>query len=281
MSQRFYSWPVSSPTESVEEQPAWVARLLELSRDGESDMFEGRPQAAGGPRLFGGHVAAQALAAAAATVDLGRIPHALHGSFLRVGKSSLPVRYSVERTRDGRSFSTRRVVAAQRDVVFEMTAAFHTPEPGIDWHREIPAVPSPSELPSLPPRVNAPSTGFFEIRPLVPTDGPFSPPPYWIRAREPIGDDPVAATCVLTFMSDMGVVAAARAPLPDPPTAAVSLNHAVWFHRPFAAHQWHLFSAEPATNHGALGLVAGSFRREDGTLIATIMQEALLRTRPR
>jgi acyl-CoA thioesterase II len=268
-------------TDRPEQQPDWIVRLLELVRDGDGDAFEGRPQTAGGPRLFGGHVAAQALAAAATTVDAGRIPHALHGSFLRVGRSSLPIRFEVERTRDGRSFSTRRVVAVQHEVVFEMTAAFHTPEPGIDWHQPLPAPTPPGQLPSLQPRRDAPSTGFFEIRPLVPTEAAFSPPPYWIRAREPIGGDGVTEACVLTFMSDMGVVAAARAPLPDPPTAAVSLNHAVWFHRPFAAHEWHLFSAEPATNHGALGLVAGGFRSEQGTLIATVMQEALLRTRRR
>jgi acyl-CoA thioesterase-2 len=272
---------VSSRTETVDEQPDWVTRLLELSPAGDSDTFEGRAQAAGGPRLFGGYVAAQALAAAAATLDADRIPHALHGSFLRVGRSSLPVRYEVDRTRDGRSFSTRRVVAIQHDVVFEMTAGFHRPEPGIDWHPEVPATPSPHELPSLQPRLDAPSMGFFEIRPLVPTAAPFSPPPFWIRAREPIGGDAVTAACVLTFMSDMGIVAAARAPLPDPPSAAVSLNHAMWFHRPFVPHEWHLFSADSATNHGALGLAAGSFRSEDGTLIATVMQEALLRTRRR
>jgi len=272
---------VAASTEHVGAQPEWVSGLLELSPLGEGDSFEGRPQTAGGPRLFGGHVAAQALAAAAATVDADRVPHVLHATFLRVGRSRLPVQYDVERTRDGRSFSTRRVIAVQHDVVFEMTAGFHTPESGIDWYPPAPAPPSPDDLPSLPPRLDRPSTGFFEIRPLTPSASGFSLPPYWIRAREPLGGDEITARCVLTFMSDMGIVAAARAPLPDPPAAAVSLNHAVWFHRPFVADQWHLFSADPATNNGALGLAAGSFRREDGAVIATVMQEGLLRANRR
>lgn len=262
-------------TERAGTPPSFVTALLDLARDG--DRFEAPPRGWGGTRLFGGQVAAQALAAAAATVEPGRLPHVLHASFLRAGRSARPVRYDVERTRDGRSFSTRRVVAAQDRVVFEMTTSFHVPEPGTDWHPPAPIAPRPVDLASLPPWPEAPSTGFFEIRPVVPTTAPFSPPPYWIRSREPVGGDPVTRACVLAFVSDMGVVAAARPPGPNMATDAVSLNHAVWFHRPFAADEWHLFSAGPTSSRSGLGLACGTFHHEDGTLVATIVQEALFR----
>lgn len=256
--------------------------LLELEPSGH-DRFIGASGEAGEgpPRLFGGHVAAQSLRAALLTVEPARPAHSLHAFFLRPGVPGTPIELTVERTRDGRSFSTRHVTAAQNgEPIFVLTASFHVPEEGDDWQE-----PGPVDVPG-PDDVSTQDSPFSRFSPMTPLDirplrsgGSFPIlHPLWVRTRQRLPDDPAVHTCVLAFISDMGVVGAARAPdATSMPLAGASLDHAVWFHRPARADDWLLFSAEPVSNAGARGLARGSFRDRRGLLVATVAQEALLR----
>ena len=251
--------------------------LLELRRlDG--DRFEARTPSDGPTRLFGGQVASQSLRAATLTVPPDRHAHSFHAYFLRPGRPGLPLVLDVERTRDGRSFTTRHVTAVQGDErIFALTASFAVAEDGDDWHLPMPAVPGPDEAAGQSPFTAFQTMSPFEMR-LVHTEE-LRLHPLWVRTREPLPDDPVLQTCVLAFMSDMGVVGSARAPVSTLPRVfmGASLDHAVWFHRPARADEWILFDVEPVSNSASRGLARGSMRTEDGTLIATITQEALLR----
>jgi acyl-CoA thioesterase-2 len=233
-------------------------------------------------RLFGGQVAAQALRAASMTVDTPRPPHSLHGYFIRPGRPSEGVYFEVERTRDGRAFSTRRVTASQEGKpVFEMLASFHDPEPGADWQEAtLPPVPSPQELRTVS------FTGLFgkshpvEIRPVTPPEPGTFPKihPFWVRVTAPVGPDEASHACLLTYLSDIATVRAACAPGTTAwPGLTVSLDHSVWFHRPARVDQWLLISMDPAAHIGTRGLARGSIQTTDGTLIASVAQEALLR----
>ncbi|GAA2160495.1 acyl-CoA thioesterase [Actinomadura napierensis] len=262
------------------EAPWDIARLLELTALGD-DAFLADSPSVGRPRLFGGQVAGQALRAACRTAG-GRAPHSLHAYFIRPGTPEEPLRFDVARTRDGRSFSTRHVTAAQGGKpILELIASFHEPEDGFDWQPPgPPATPAPESLPepTLPAFFRHP-TG-FEIRVVNPPGaGEFPMPhPFWIRATRPIGDDPALHACLLAYLSDMGVVSSARAPgSPRRLVTAVTLDHAMWFHRPPRVDQWLLYSVEPVANHGARGLARGTLHTADGTLVASIAQEALLR----
>jgi acyl-CoA thioesterase-2 len=256
---------------------SWLAELLALERDG--DRFVA-PEPAGtnqDGRLFGGLVAAQALAAAGATVeDPAKLAQSLHLYFVRGGRPEVDVELVVERTRDGRSFDTRRVTARQDGkVILELLASFHVVEPGADQHPPPPPFPA---LASCAPIHGMPETDRFEMRT---PGGRFTGPPHWVRMLEPIEDDPLIRACVLTFMSDMGLMAAARPP--DTPlefgtgAMAASLDHSVWFHRPFAPERWHCYHAQPVNNVGARGLAVGGLYTEEGALVATMAQEALWR----
>jgi acyl-CoA thioesterase-2 len=228
-------------------------------------------------------VAAQSLRAATLTVGDDRPPHSLHAYFLRPGRPGVPLRIDVERTRDGRSFATRTVHARQDgETIFSLICSFHRDEPGDDWHRPAPQVPGPDEV----AHHRSPMSGFdtmspFEIRPVWPPrdDGFPVIHPFWVRTRSSVPDDPVLHRCLVAFLSDMAVVSGARAPESTLPARFVgaSLDHAVWFHRPARPDEWLLFSVEPASNAGARGLAVGSFHTTDGTLVASIAQEALLR----
>lgn len=256
--------------------------LLDLDVAGD-DHFVATPAnpAEGPPRLFGGEVASQSLRAALLTVDPERPPHSLHAYFIRPGAPGVPLHLHVERTRDGRSFSTRHVTAAQNgDPIFVLSASFHVPEVGDDWHEPASLdVPGPEEIAER----DSPFSQFatmspLDIRPVRP--GAFFPDlhPMWVRSRDPLPDDPAIHSCVLTFISDMGVVGGARAPESTaPPFGGASLDHAVWFHRPARADEWLLFSVEPVSNAGARGLARGSFHDRNGVLVASVAQEALLR----
>lgn len=256
--------------------------LLDLESRGD-DRFVATTTAPGDgpPRLFGGQVASQSLRAALLTVDEARPPHSLHAYFIRPGAPGVPLDLEVERTRDGRSFSTRHVTALQNgDPIFVLTASFHAPEDGDDWHEAGPVgVPGPEEVGEH----ESPFTRFSTMSPLEirPVRSEFTFPmmhPFWVRSRDPLPDDPAIHTCVLAFMSDMGVVGSARAPESTSVMfAGASLDHAVWFHRPARADQWLLFSVEPVSNAGARGLARGTFHDERGLLVASIAQEALLR----
>jgi acyl-CoA thioesterase-2 len=247
------------------------------------DRFTAPTPAEGPPRLYGGQVAAQALRAACATVDPDRPVHSLHSYFIRPGRPDQVMELAVERTRDGRSFTTRHVTALQEEkAIFTLTASFHAPEEGIDWQLPAPVLPGPDE-PAVPPRTVFPSTfwrnGPFLIQPLsIAHDRPVTHP-CWVRLLEPIGDDPVLHACALTFVSDMAVVFSARAP--DDRRGflggGASLDHSVWFHRPCDVSKWLLFDVQAVSNYGARGLARGTFHTEDGTLVASLAQEGLLR----
>lgn len=258
-----------------------ILRLLELDPLGD-DAFLAPTPTEGPARLFGGQVASQSLRAACLTVDPSRPPHSLHAYFILPGRPGEPLRLEVQRSRDGRSFTTRHVTASQGErVIFELVASFHVPEAGDDWQLPAPrGVPRPDELaaPELPSFFK--NAVPFDIRPVVvPAPGAFPlQHPFWVRARGRVGDDPGLHACLLTFLSDMGVMASARAP--DSTVAAfagASLDHAMWFHRPARADEWLLFSVDPVTNFGARGLARGTLHTEAGVLVASIAQEALLR----
>jgi acyl-CoA thioesterase-2 len=267
----------------VSERVGRLLRLLDLQQEGD-DVFSAPTPSDGPGRLFGGQVAAQTLRAATLTVDGDRPPHSLHAYFIRPGVPGSPLRLEVERTRDGRSFTTRHVTAIQNgERIFNLTASFHAPEDGDDWHLPGPAdVPAPDHLGGESPLTRFDSMSPFVMRPVGATAAGdwFQFHPMWIRTVERLPDDPILHTCVLAFMSDMGVVGSARAPTSTLPKVfmGASLDHAVWFHRPARADEWLLFSVEPTTNSGARGLARGTFHTADGVLVASIAQEALLRS---
>jgi acyl-CoA thioesterase II len=261
---------------------SWIAELLEFDRRG--DVFSApNPDAGPGNRLFGGLIAAQALGAAGRTVDAAKLPQSLHLYFVRGGKygagPDMRVELHVERTRDGRSFDTRRVTAVQHGkVILEMITSFHRPEEGAVWQ---PATsPALGFTESVP---KAPTLGFadrFEIRVTPGDDSVFAVPPFWIRTRDVVEDDPLLRACTLVFMSDFGPVPVARpsgTPLQPGVGYAASLDHAVWLHRPFDPNQWHRYEVRSLANGDARGLVAGSMYTRDDELVASTTQEALWR----
>jgi acyl-CoA thioesterase II len=257
---------------------SWIALLLDFDRDG--DVFLA-PNPASGPgnRLFGGLIGAQSLAAAGATVGPEKLPQSLHLYFVRGGEYGVDVELHVERTRDGRSFDTRRVTAIQHGkTILEMIASFHRPEPGADW--QPPAAPALEFEDSVPKVTDIDYAQRFEIRTTADDDSMFALPPFWIRTRDAIEDEPLIRACALTFMSDFGPVPVARPPgtLLGPDVGyPASLDHAVWFHRPFLPDQWHRYEVRSLNNSDARGLVAGSLYDSAGALVASTSQEALWR----
>jgi acyl-CoA thioesterase-2 len=258
-----------------------ILQLLDLEPIGD-DIFLAPTPTDGPSRLFGGQVASQSLRAAGLTVAADRPPHSLHAYFILAGRPGEPLQLDVQRSRDGRSFTTRHVTASQGGkAIFELVASFHAPEPGDDWQLPPPSgIPTPDEIdvPELPSFMTLSLP--FDIRPLVATEPGEFPlgHPFWVRTRRPLGDDASVHTCLLAFLSDMGVMASARSPDSTvPPFSGASLDHAVWFHRPARADEWLLFSVDPVSNFGARGLALGSLHTLDGVLVASIAQEALLR----
>jgi acyl-CoA thioesterase II len=267
--------PIRCPTVS-DATPSWIARLLNFARDGDT-FVASQPSGGPGSRLFGGLIAAQALAAAGGTVAPEKLPQSLHLYFVRGGQYGVDVEFQVERTRDGRTFDTRRVTATQQGkTILEMIASFHLPEPGALWQRPEPVG---IELDAAVPK--APDLGFadrFQIRVTPADDTEFAVPPFWIRTKDQIEDDPLIRAAMLTFMSDFGPVPVARpagTALRD--GFAASLDHAVWFHRPFVPHDWHRYEVIALNNADSRGLVRGSLYDTGGVLIASTSQEALWR----
>jgi acyl-CoA thioesterase II len=267
----------------MSESPRSLLSLLTLSPVGE-DRWSAPTPAEGPPRLFGGQVAAQPLRAACLTVPAGPRPHSLHGYFIRPGRPDTALDLLVERTRDGRSFTTRHVTAIQEgQAIFELTASFHTDEEGLDWQEPPATAPAGPVDADEPGDEDSPFGGFrvsnpFIIRPVRAMGRGFSMHPCWVRIRETITEDPALQACALAYVSDLAVVQAARAPGSTGMPFGASLDHAVWFHRPVDVNQWLLFSAGPVSNYGARGLARGTFHTLDGLLVASIAQEALLRT---
>jgi acyl-CoA thioesterase len=257
---------------------SWIARLLELERNG--DVFVApTPNNGVGSRLFGGLIAAQSLAAAGATVETVKLPQSLHLYFVRGGDYGVDVELQVERTRDGRSFDTRRVTAVQHGkVILEMIASFHRPEVSPDWQPAVVAALEFDEAKEA--EFNIGFLDRFDLRVVPGDDTEFAVPPFWIRTVDTIEDDPLIRACALTFMSDFGPVPVARppgAPRGEEVGYAASLDHAVWFHRPYDPRRWHRYEIKPVNHSDARGLVVGSLYADTGELVASTSQEALWR----
>jgi acyl-CoA thioesterase-2 len=274
--------------------------LLDLERL-ETNLFRGNSPQVGWQRVFGGQVIGQALVAACRTVE-GRAPHSLHAYFLLPGDPSVPIIYEVERLRDGGSFSTRRVKAIQHgSAIFTLSASFHREEPGLAHQTAMPAVPAPEELPDetmmrnnmLPSMPDAVRRYFererpIELRPVEFTryvTGEPRPPVFhlWIRATGPLPGDPAIHQCVLAYASDMTLldttlIAHGRTVFQRDIQAA-SLDHALWFHAPFRADEWLLYAQDSPFSGGARGFSRGSIYTRDGTLVASVAQEGLIRLR--
>jgi acyl-CoA thioesterase-2 len=256
---------------------SWIAGLLDFERDG--DVFIAPQWSGPGTRLFGGLIAAQSLGAAGATVDPDKRPQSLHAYFVRGGRHGVDVELQVERTRDGRSFDTRRVTARQQgQVILEMIASFHVDEPGADWFP--PRAPGVELIDAVAKNPDLDVVDRFDLRCNPDDDSPFAVPPFWIRTRDPIEDDPLIRACTLTYMSDLGPVPAARppgTPVGEDVGYAASLDHSVWFHRPFIPDAWHRYEVDSLGNSHSRGLVVGGLYDASGSLIANTSQQALWR----
>jgi acyl-CoA thioesterase II len=242
------------------------------------DLFRGsNPYANVRPGIFGGQVAAQSLRAATHSVESERVPHSLHGYFLRAGRSTKPILLHVDRDRDGRSVSSRRVTAVQEgEVIFSMSASFQIPQVGLDWDGRLQLdVPKPEEV-DRSIEVGGHPEQLFEIRPVTEPNPDFLTDVYWARSHVKLPDDPHLQACVLTYLSDLGVgegeLAQEIATMAKP-----SLDHAVWFHRPARMHEWILYAMQPVSAQGGRLLYTGSLYSEKGDLVATVMQECVLR----
>jgi len=250
-------------------------------------------------RLFGGQVAAQSLVAAGRTVD-GLPAHSLHGYFLRPGDPAVPVVYTVDRIRDGRSFTTRRVVAQQHGkAIFNMAVSFHEPEEGFAHQLPIPDVPEPESLPTMAEhyaelspelpdvfKILAKRKGAIETRYLHPPTFMGGPPHdgpcfIWLRAAAHLPDDPFLHQCVLAYATDMSLIDCIVRPHARQdgrgPLMVASLDHAVWFHKPMRCDEWLLYYQDSPAAFGARGLARGSIFTRAGDLVASVAQEALVR----
>ncbi|WP_417687363.1 acyl-CoA thioesterase II [Roseibium sp.] len=266
----------------------------------EHNLFRGRSPQVGWQRVFGGQVIGQALVAASRTVVEDRNVHSLHGYFMRPGDPSVPIIYEVDRIRDGGSFTTRRVVAIQHGkAIFSMSASFQVQEEGLEHQIDMPKVPMPEELPSekelkdkflkvAPAHIRTywERERPIELRPVDLThyfsDKPLPPTQYvWVRASGALPDDQRIHQCVLAYASDMTLLDTSLFPhgksVFSPDIQAASLDHAMWFHRPFRADEWLLYSEDTPTAAGSRGMNRGTLYTRDGKLIASTAQEGLIR----
>ncbi|MGW1463987.1 acyl-CoA thioesterase [Streptomyces sp. NPDC002308] len=278
--------------------------LLDLERI-ERDIFRGASRSAVVPRVFGGQVAAQALVAAGRTVPDGCHAHSLHSYFLRMGDPGAPIVYSVDRIRDGRSFTTRRVVAVQHgQPIFHLSASFQTYEEGLEHQVTVPDAPDPETLPTaaeMMPRYAdrftdpgmidrvlearaAVDLRYVEAPPFATAGQPREPrSQVWFRTRGKLADDPLLHVCLATYVSDMTLLdsvllAHGRGGWAVGDVVGASLDHAMWFHRPFRADEWLLYDQESPTSSGGRGLGQARIWTQDGRLAITVIQEGLIRT---
>jgi acyl-CoA thioesterase-2 len=230
------------------------------------------------PTIYGGQIAAQALKAAGLTVPDGRHPHSLHGYFLRPGIRARNVIFKVERDRDGRSFSARRVSAVQDGaVIFDLTASFHIDEPGAEYTTPIGDAPSPDDCRPEPFEHNFPRADARVVPPtFIDAQGHELSSTMWLRVREKLADDRLTHCCALAYLSDIGT-GFLSTDVPGLPRGGPSLDHAMWFRAPIRADEWVLHRMLPLQAGGARGLYTGSMFQHDGTLGITIVQESLLR----
>jgi len=274
-----------------------LVKLLDLEAI-EVNIFRGRSPDENRQRVFGGQVAGQALVAAHRTVDEpNRMVHSLHAYFLRPGDPLVPILYEVDRIRDGRSFSTRRVVGVQHGrAIFNLQASFHDSETGPDHQLPMPhGLPSPTSLPdfktSMAPYKERMGPYYEQPRPIdiryIDTD-PFSRQGkaavgqrVWMRADGVLPDDPTLHACIVTYASDMTLLDTTVLPFgwswDSPNLQMASLDHAMWFHRPFRADEWLLYDQTSFSTGAARGLAGGAIFTEDGRLAVTVVQEGLVR----
>jgi acyl-CoA thioesterase-2 len=266
----------------------------------EVDLYRGRQPDTWLQRVFGGQVAAQAQVAGTRTVDPDRSIHSLHAYFILPGDTALPIVYDVERVRDGRSFSTRRIVARQHGrSIFYMSASFHVTEPGLEHQDVMPHAPPPDDCPrmadlfakqfgrspedwrhewaALDVRYAGDSRAGGEL------DDPAHPAQarIWLKAAGKLPDDPVLNAAVFTYASDLTLLSSTLVPhgthIGAPGLMTASLDHTMWFHRPFRADEWMLYDQISPSAAGGLGFAVGRVFSEDGRLVASVAQEGLIR----
>jgi acyl-CoA thioesterase-2 len=265
----------------------------------EVNLFRGVSPDENRQRVFGGQVAGQALVAAARTVDdPGRAVHSLHAYFLRLGDASVPIVYEVDRIRDGQSFTTRRVVAIQHGkAIFNLQASFHRPEPGLDHQETMDTdLADPYDLPTFSARM-APyrellgewldrprpiDTRYVDQMPAERQGPQKAEQRVWLRADGALPDDPVLHACVVTYASDMTLLDSTLLPhgisgWTEDRLQMASLDHAMWFHRPFRADEWLLYDQFSPSTYDARGLAMGHIFTADGRLAVTVVQEGLIR----
>ncbi|MFJ8017501.1 acyl-CoA thioesterase [Streptomyces sp. NPDC096339] len=278
--------------------------LLDLEQI-EENIFRGISRPSLVPRVFGGQVAAQALVAAGRTVPEDRTAHSLHSYFLRAGDAGAPIVYSVDRIRDGRSFTTRRVVAVQHGrPIFHLSASFQTHEEGLDHQAAMPAAPDPESLPTAEQSLPEYRDVFRDpgvVERLIAARGAvdlrYATTPPWGSVGEPIephtqvwfrtadkldSDDPLLHTCLATYVSDMTLLdsvllAHGRGGWAVGDVVGASLDHAMWFHRPFRADEWLLYDQESPSAAAGRGLGQARIWTQDGRLAVTVIQEGVVR----
>jgi acyl-CoA thioesterase-2 len=268
----------------------------------EVDLFRGFSPAEQRIRVFGGQVAAQALVAAGRTVGSGtgadRPVHSLHAYFLRPGDPRVPILYQVDRIRDGRSFNTRRVAAIQRgEAIFHLSASFQVHEDGVSHQLQMPEVPDPEILPTwtevMAPYASTLGDAYTRPRPIdvryvgppirtSPSSEP-RPPAHqmWLRADGKLPDDPLLHACLVAYASDMTLLDTIMLPhglIWTEGGTQASLDHAMWFHRPFRADEWLLYDQRSPTAANARGLATGTIFTREGALAVSVVQEGLLRS---
>jgi acyl-CoA thioesterase-2 len=269
-----------------------LVELLDLEQI-EVNIFRGRSPSDRRQRVFGGQVAGQALVAAGRTVPAGRPVHSLHAYFIRPGDPAVPLVYIVDRVRDGRSFTTRRVSVIQHgETIFTLSASFHHDEPGLEHAAPMPAVPPADSI-------ARPDHEFFTgnpidlrfLGPLRParSAGPGGPVGsaehnlVWLRADGQLPDDPLLHVCLMTYASDLtlldSVLRRHGLTWADGAISGASLDHAMWFHRPFRVDDWLLYAQHTPSASGGRGFVTGSVFNPDGTLAVSVAQEGLVRPR--
>ncbi|MCK4176084.1 acyl-CoA thioesterase [Aciditerrimonas ferrireducens] len=274
----------------------FLVKLLDIEPI-EVNIFRGVSPDEHRQRVFGGQVAAQSLMAAGRTVERGRV-HSLHAYFLRPGDPTVPILYEVDRIRDGRSFTTRRVVAIQHgQAIFNMATSFHVEEEGPLEHQfPMPEVPDPESLPTLRERLEPYRDRLAEwfARPHPIDQRHIGRLPWaaeeagdepvqrlWIRADGQLPDDPLLHACIATYASDMSLFDTMLAPhavhWDDADFMGASLDHCMWFHRPFRADEWLLYDMDSPTAYGARGLARGFLFTRDGRLAVSMVQEGLMR----
>lgn len=273
--------------------------LLELEQL-EVNLFRGLSPDEDRQRVFGGQVAAQALTAAGRTVDPLRQVHSLHAYFLRPGDPTIPLIYEVDRIRDGKSFTTRRVVGIQHgEAIFNLAASFQVEEPGPEHSDPMPDVPDPETLPTFRERIEphldrlGPDFAAWLVRERPIDSRPVDDPPWldptprapeqdvWIKTNGTLPDNPLLHTCVVAYASDLTLLDTAMLPHSVSHSGGqwqvASLDHAMWFHRPLRADEWLLYHQTSPSAGNARGLAEGSIFRPDGMLAVTVIQEGLIR----